>query len=100
MFEKITSSTVDYDGQPMVFPQLKTCGGYELMSSLANSQDVTVLKCSLAAHDIKRSTGGGQGKIYICPIQQSLSTKPVIEEKCSSLREKCKVCGNSSSSVT
>jgi hypothetical protein len=36
--------------------------------------------------------GSGQSKIYLRPIQTSLSTKSLVEESDSSLKEKCKFC--------
>ena len=39
VFNKITEA----------FPQVRGCGGIEIMSCVSNSRDLTVLNCSLAA---------------------------------------------------
>ena len=92
--QKLTSSDVPEGGAfPVGYPQLKDCGGFELMQCLSNSRDLSVLCCSLAAKDIKAKVGGGQGKIFIRPIQKNLCTKKIIEDSKSSLKEKCMTCG-------
>ena len=93
--QKLTSADVPEGGAfPSGYPQLKHCGGFELMQCLSNSRDLSVLSCSLAAKDIKAKVGGGQGKIFIRPIQKNLCTKKMIEDSKSSLKEKCMTCGS------
>ena len=75
------------------FPGLKECGGIELMSCLPHSRDLLVLNSCLAAQQIKEAIGGGQGRIYLRPIQKNLSLVPLEEEKSSKLKEKCLTCG-------
>ena len=48
VLSKITSNVVE-DGIPIGFPQLKNCGGFEVMSCQASSRDLHVLQTSLAA---------------------------------------------------
>ena len=96
VFRKLTSSDKDFDDSYSLigFPPLKECGGFELLSCLANSRDLRVISCSLSAKELKSKLGGGQSKVYIRPIQKSLSTIPIIkEETSSSLKEKCISCG-------
>ena len=38
--------------------------------------------------------GGCQGKIYLRPIQRSLSTKPLVQQSHSDVKEKCYMCDN------
>lgn len=44
------------------------------------------------AKDLRSNLGGGQGKIYLRPIQKSLSTKPLVQENESAVKEKCYMC--------
>eukprot|EP00794_Sanderia_malayensis_P002531 gene2531-2927_t len=93
--EKLTAAEVPEGGAfPAGYPQLKDCGGFELLQCLSNSRDLSVLNCSLAAKDIKAKVGGGQGKIFIRPIQKNLCTKKMIQDSKSSLKEKCITCGS------
>ena len=78
---KITSETQDATGHPMGFQQLKTCGGFELMRCASNCRDLSTISCSWNAKDLRSSLGGGQGKIYLRPIQKSFSMCEV-KEKC------------------
>ena len=75
------------------FPQLKEAGGFELLTCRANSRDLSVIPCSMAAKDLKKLIGGGQSKIYIRPIQKNLSVKSIVKENTSLLKEKCLKCG-------
>ena len=52
-----------------------------------------VISSNFAAKNLKAKIGGGQGKIYIRPIQKSLSVKPIVKETHSSLKDKCMHCG-------
>ena len=95
VFNKITSNEKlydDVDNSYVGFPQLKTCGGFELMTCLSNSKDLKVLNTKLSAKDIKASIGGSQSKIYLRPIQENLSTQSILIENNSSLKETCKTC--------
>jgi len=91
--EKITSKEVD-DGVPLGFPQLCSCGGFELMCCTPNCRDLNVIENSWAARSLKTALGGGQAKIYLRPIQISLSTSPLAgTQNQSSIKEKCIICG-------
>ena len=76
------------------FPQLETCGGFEMMISTATDcRQLSILDCAWNAQSLKSSMGGGQAKIYLQPIQKSLSTKASTDQKSkTALKEKCKVC--------
>ena len=98
IFEKLTSYSYcneENNGQEIGFPQLKSCGGIEIMICLANSRDLTVLDCSLVASDLKSHLAGEQSKLYIRPIQKNLSTKSILKESVSFLKENCINCGAS-----
>ena len=87
---KITSETQDATGNSLGFPQLKECGGFELLRCTANCRDLSVISCSWNAKDLRSSLGGRQGKIYLRPIQKSLSTL-VAQIQCE-VKEKCHMC--------
>ena len=96
VYNKITSpEKVSFNDISAVgFPPLKECGGFEMLMCLPNSRDLRVINCSLAAKELKGKVGGGQGKLYIRPIQKSLSTASIVKEQNqSSLKEKCISCG-------
>lgn len=90
--EKITSDVKDSDGNTVGFPALRSCGGFELMQSSPNCRDLRRIDCCWSARDLKANLGGGQGKIYLVPIQKSLSTKPSQMSESSSLKEECHIC--------
>lgn len=90
--EKITSDAKDSNGNTVGFPALRSCGGFELMQSSPNCRDLRHIDCCWSAKDLKAILGGGQGKIYIVPIQKSLSTKPSQKSESSSLKEECHIC--------
>jgi len=86
------------DGEEMVlhkisevFPKIKEGGGIELLACKPHSKDLIVLQTSMAAKDLKTALGGGQSKIYVRPIQKSLSTAAGCRKK-SELKEKCHHC--------
>jgi len=103
--KKLTSSEIaaspdcgnelaDESTETLGFPALKNCGGFEILTCQANSRDLVVMNCSLAAKDIKNHMGGSQSKIYIRPIQQCLSTKSQLRNQQSLLKENCRKCGS------
>ena len=69
------------------------CGGFELITCKANSRDLSVLNCSFTSCNIKSRIGGGQGKIYIRPIQRNIELKDSVEIDVSKLKQKCFTCG-------
>lgn len=79
------------------YPKLKNAGGFELLKCVVNCCDLEVMNCPLSARGIRNVVGGSsQAKIHIWPIQESLSTEPLVSEPVvSSLVEKCKACGES-----
>ena len=92
--KKITASETE-DGsvsaEVLGFPQLHNCGGFELMRCVANCRELVVIDGSWAVKELK-ANGGTQAKIYVRPIQKSLSTKPLAAEKTSQVKEKCISC--------
>ena len=78
----------------MASPKLKGCGGFELLQCTANCRDLEVLKCVMSVNELKNHISG-QGKIYIRPIQGSLSTIPLVAQGHESkIKEKCSVCSD------
>ena len=90
--EKITFDVTDSEGNTVGFPALRSCGGFELMQSSPNCRDLRRIDCCWSARDLKANLCGGQGKIYIIPIQKPLSTKPSQKSESSSLKEECHIC--------
>ena len=89
---KITSNSLDDNGSHLGFPQLKTCGDLEMMRCAPNCRDLAVLDCSWNAKDLRANLGGGQGKIYLRPLQMSLSKEPLVQQSQSEVKERCKMC--------
>lgn len=75
------------------FPKLNDCSVIEILLCPVNSKDLIVINCYSSARSIKENLGGGQGRVYIRPIQKSLSTTPTqAEDKNSSIKEECNLC--------
>ena len=92
MLHKLTSDDKDEFGNILGFPQLRTCGGFEMLQCLANCRDLFVIGTSWSVRDLK-SALGGQAKIYLRPIQKNLSTRSREPKRSgSSLKEKCRWC--------
>ena len=73
------------------FPKLKDCGGFELMRCIPNCRVLEPLKCNMDAKSLKMAVG--QGKVYIRPIQKSLSVLPLKKDIVeTSRKEKCLTC--------
>jgi hypothetical protein len=89
---KIMSDVKDNDGVVLGFPQLQGIGGFEMLHCLPNCRDLRLIDCSWSVKDLKSNVGSGQSKIYLRPIQATLSTKSLVAESDSSLKEKCKYC--------
>ena len=90
VYNKLTSADPENGG----FPKLKDCGGFELLQCTANCRDLEVLKCAMSVKELKNHISG-QGKIYIRPIQRSLSTIPLPPQRNESkIKEKCSVCSD------
>ena len=92
VMNKITSEAKDDSGKTKGFPQLKTCGGFEMMRSMPSCRDLTVIDSSWNARDLQSNLGGGQAKIYLRPIQKSLSIQPLLEQRQSEVKERCHMC--------
>lgn len=67
------SDVKEIDRNTVFFPALRSCEGFELVQGCPNCYWGAV---GLLSRDLKVNLGGGQGKMYIVPIQKSLSTKP------------------------
>ena len=92
VLDKLTSDAKDEYGSTVGFPQLRTCGGFEMLQCLANCRDLSVIGSSWSVQDLK-SALGGQATIYLRPIQKSLSTRSIEPKSSGSLlKEKCRWC--------
>jgi hypothetical protein len=82
VMEKISSDALDEKSENknmyLGFPQLQTCGGFELLKCRQNCRELNVIDCEWNAKTLKTFLGN-QAKIYVRPIQRSLSTDPVNE---------------------
>lgn len=83
---KIMSDVKDNDGVVLGFPQLQGIGVFEMLHCLRNCRDLRLIDCSWSVKDLKSNVGS------VRPIQASLSTKSLVAESDSSLKEKCKYC--------
>ena len=76
------------------YSQLQNCGGFQLMKCVPICEVLEPLECQISAKNLKAAAG--QGKIYIRPIQRSLSVLPLKSEaspcSTSALKEKCAHC--------
>ena len=76
------------------YPQLNNCRGFELLRYITNCKFLEPIDVVMSAKILKASAG--QGKIYIRPIQRSLSVIPLKSEtspfSTSVLKENCVYC--------
>lgn len=89
--QRLISSDKDDAGDAKGFPHLREGGGFEMLHCLPNCRDLTPLKCSWAAREL-RCNLGGQSKIYLRPIQRDLSTKSLVPQNSCEVKEKCMSC--------
>ena len=97
IYNQLTSSSSG-NSQPgkltSSYSQLQNCGGFELMKCIPNYKVLEPLEFKISGINLK--VAAGQGKIYIRPIQRSLSVLPLKSEvlSCltSALKEKCVHC--------
>ena len=87
------TGTVESD-ETAGYPQLKNCGGFELLRCIPNCKILEPIDVVMSAKNLKAAAG--QGKIYIRPIQRSLSVIHLKSEtssfSSSVLKEKCIYC--------
>ena len=91
VLEKITCGDKDDDGNIKGFPQLKECGGFEIMYCVSSCKELRPLNCCWTAKDLKANIGA-QSKLYLRPIQKNLSTVSVLPQNKSQVKEKCFIC--------
>ena len=60
------------------YPKIKNCGSFELLQGIPNCKVLEHIDAVMSAKNLK--TAAGQGKIYIRPIQRSLSVIPLKSE--------------------
>ncbi|XP_070559923.1 uncharacterized protein [Ptychodera flava] len=73
------------------FPQLKNCGGFELLQCTGNRRTLDVISCKWSIKELK-ARFGSQVKFYLRPIQKNLSVKPVKDVETPDLKEVCHGC--------
>ena len=88
--KKITSAESD-SNKITGFPKLRDCCGFELMRCVANCRELVLIEGSWGVRELK-ANAGAQAKIYLRPIQKSLSTEPLAAEKTSKVKETCLSC--------
>ena len=95
VMQKIMSDEIMEDSETVGFPQLKECGGFELLRSAQNYRQLDVINCRNWSVKELKANIGRQATVYIRPIQKNLSTKP-IENKSEPVLMKvnCTGCGN------
>jgi hypothetical protein len=82
VLQKIISDEQDENGQIVGFPQLKDCGGFEILHCVSNCKDLLLISCSWSVCDLKANLGP-QTKLYLRQIQKNLSTKSSLpDNKC------------------
>ena len=91
VYDKLMEEEIKEDGETIGFPALKNSGGFEFLRCIPNCKALETLNCSLDVQSLK--TCIGQGKIYIRPIQKSLSIIPLKRENNGTIiKEKCLNC--------
>ena len=91
VMKKITSAESD-SNEITGFPTLRDCGGFELMRCVANCREPVLIEGSWVVRELKANVGA-QAKIYLRPIQRSLSTKlNFAADKTSKVKEICLSC--------
>ena len=73
LYHQLTG-TVESD-ETAGYSQLKNCGGFELLRCIPNCKVLKPVDVVMSAKNLK--AGAGQGKIYVRPIQRSLSVIPL-----------------------
>ena len=91
VLEKITSGEKDDHGEIKGFPQLKDCGGFEILYCVSGCKELKPLNCCWTAKDLKANVGA-QSKLFLRPIQKNLSTVSVLPQNRSQVKEKCNIC--------
>jgi hypothetical protein len=76
------------DDETLGFPQLKLGGGFELLRCQSCCRKLNIITCPWAVKNLKANLGT-QSKIYVRPIQQNLSTKPLKPEKATHVKQMC-----------
>ena len=91
VLQKIISDEQDENGQIVGFPQLKDCGGFEILHCVSNCKDLLPISCSWSVCDLKANLGP-QTKLYLRPIQKNLSTKSSLPDNKCQVKEECLSC--------
>ena len=71
VYAKLTSSELNEDQNTIGFPQLKNYVWFELLRCVPNWRTLESVERAMAVKTLKTSVG--QGKVFIKPIQRSLS---------------------------
>ena len=63
------------DGGTVGFPQLRDCGGFEMMVCTSSCRKLSRIDSAWDAKSLKSVLGRGQSKIYLRPIQLSIQLR-------------------------
>ena len=74
-----------------VYPKLKDCGGFEMLRTLQNGRTLVEVPTPWTSKSLKMNIGP-QARIYLRPIQKSLSVQPLEQEKGPSVTVACNHC--------
>lgn len=73
------------------YPKLQDSGGFELLRTLQNGRNLVVVPGPWTSKGLKMNVGP-QARIYIRPIQHSLSVEPVVCDQGPSVKVLCDKC--------
>ena len=91
VIDRIMSDEKGDNDEPIGFPKLRQCGGFELLRCLPNCRELRVIECPWTVGNLK-ATVGSQCKIYVRPIQRNLSTTSIQPDVNMQVKEKCQGC--------
>ena len=90
---KITSGVINDNNEANGFPKLKEAGGFEMMRTIQNNRNLAVIDGSWSSKELKAKVGP-QARIYLRPIQNNLSTRPLGFRQEHRVKVKCQNCNN------
>ena len=73
------------------FPKLKESGGFELLRTLQNGRNLVDIPGPWTSETLKTNVGA-QARIYLRPIQRSLSVEPIAGDEGPSVKIACENC--------
>ncbi|XP_053383435.1 uncharacterized protein LOC123541168 [Mercenaria mercenaria] len=93
---KVSNSSSEEDIIQMLqseqgFTKLKDSGGFEMLRTLQNGRTLVAVPCPWNSKSLKMNVGS-QARIYLRPIQRSLSVEPVSDYEGPSVKVACENC--------